>query len=223
MTHWQWAALGAVATILVGLGFDLIPVEAGCHAIADQAWPALQNATTADRANEIIDACGRGPLRINMWLDALAFIPAFSLLLGGLLIALRPPRWLLWSGLCALIVGVIADQIEGGLLLGMLAMPAVRDSDVAIMAMAGTVKMLCLALATFAIGFFFAHLPGWRRWAGFVVLIGSIAAMAAEFPTFPSGSMGLLVAWLVLAAVSVAGAVAQGRRDRQVPPGATVH
>jgi hypothetical protein len=212
MTPWRYAALGAVATILVGLSFGQVPAEAGCHAVAAHPWTALQDATTAEAATRIMDACGRDRLRVSMWLDALAFIPAFGLFLGASLIALRPPRWLLTSGLAALIAGVIADQIEGGLLLHNLGLPTVSGANVQAVATTGMVKMLCLALATFAIGFFLAHLSGWRRWAGFAVLIGSTLTISAEFIDFPSGSAGLLIAWLVLAGVSVVGAVAEGRR-----------
>jgi hypothetical protein len=211
MNAWRWAALGAMATIIVGLSFGQMPVDPGCHAVAGHPWADLQDATSADAAIQIMDACGRNHLPNSMWLDALAFIPSFTLLLGALLFALRPPRWLLRGGLGLLFAGVIADQVEGGLLLRSLGLPNVTDADVQQVAAVGQIKMVCLALATFVIGFLLAHLSGWRRWAGLTVIIGSVLTIAAELSSLTAGALGLLIAWLILSLISVVGAVATGQ------------
>ena len=147
-----------------------------------------------------------------MWLDALAFIPAFTLLLGASLIALRPPRWLLLTGLIALAGGVIADQLEGVSLLFILNdLPGTADS-VGNVVLAHVVKKLLLALATGAIGVTLLHGTGWRRLAGLIVSGGALAALANSIVSLPGGEAGLLVSWLALAVVAVSNAVAERRQ-----------
>jgi hypothetical protein len=76
-----------------------------------------------------------------------------------------------------------------------------------------------LALATGLVGAALLHVAGWRRWVGFIMLLGALAAMANTIASFAGGESGLLVSWLALAVVAVAGALAERRQTRTPAPG----
>jgi hypothetical protein len=206
MTRWRWAALAAVLTVATGLSFGLVPASDACRAVAAHPWAEFQQVRSVEAARRLIEACGADRLRRGMWIDALAFIPAYSAFLLTVLWAARPTQdKALWV-IVLLGVGVIADQIEGVRLLALIdaqggTAPLVVAANRATMA-----KELFLALATGAVGWAVCTLGGWRRSAGALVMAGAalvIVALVAHFPTAPV----MLAAWLTLAVVAIMSAV----------------
>jgi hypothetical protein len=224
MTAWRWATLGAVLTIAVGSLFGLVPgIDACGPATGAGQWATFQTIRSVADVQAMIRAdCAAAfvpALRMSMALDALAFIPAFTLLLASALIALKPPRWLLLTGLMALAGGFIADQLEGVRLLAILNDLPGTSGGVQAVVFAHIVKKFMLALATGLVGVALLQIAGWRRWVGFIVLLGALAAMANTIASFAGGESGLLVSWLALAVVAVAGAMAERRHARSPAPG----
>ncbi len=223
MATWRWATLGAATTVVVGMSFAQVPGIDACGAAGSAGqWLTFQTITSvADVRAMIRPDCAAAfvpALRQSMWLDALAFIPAFSLLLMAAMIALKPKRWLLLAGLLALAGGAAADQLEGWNLLRILEdLPGTADG-VHQVVIAHVAKKFLLALGTGAIGIALLQIAGWRRAAGFVVLLGALAALANTIASFDGGEAGLLVSWLAVAVVAVAGAVAQWRQARPAAP-----
>lgn len=222
MTAWRWAALGAAATIFIGMSFGMVPGIDACGPPSGAGpWATFQTiASVADVRAMIRPDCAATfvpALRMSMWLDSLAFIPAFTLLLSAVVIAIRPPRWLLIGTLIILAGGAIADQLEGFSLLAILnALPGTADG-VSSVVTAHIVKKCLLALTTAGVGLAVMLVPGWRRLAGGIALLGGLAALANLVVHIGGGEAGLLVSWLALSVVAVAGAVAEWRARRQIP------
>ena len=119
MTRWRWAALAAVATVLTGLSFGLVPADDACRAVAAHPWAAFQMVSTPKAAGDLLRLCGAERLRSGMWIDALAFIPAYAAFLMATSWAARPPHLVALTMVSLLAVGVFADQIEGARLLAL--------------------------------------------------------------------------------------------------------
>jgi hypothetical protein len=222
MTTWRWAAVGAAATIIVGTLFGMVPgIEACGPATGAGQWATFQSiASVADVQAMIRPDCAASfvpALRKSMRLDALAFIPAFTLLLGASVIAMRPPRWLLLASLAALAGGFVADQWEGISLLAILGDVPGTAEQVRAVVLAHIVKKVLLALTTGLIGIALLTMAGRRRWTGIIVVAGALAAMINLISNFSGGEAGLLVSWLALAVVACAGAVAEWRQARVRP------
>jgi hypothetical protein len=222
MTAWRWAVTGAAATIVVGTLFGMVPGITACGPASGAGqWATFQTiASVADVRGMIRTDCAASfvpALRMSMWLDALAFIPAFSLLLGASVIAMRPPRWLLLASLAALAGGFVADQLEGISLLSILGDVPGTAEQVRAVVLAHVIKKFLLAFATGLIGIALLTMAGWRRWTGIIVLAGALAAMANIISNFSGGEAGLLVSWLALAVVAVASAVAEWQQARVLP------
>jgi hypothetical protein len=212
VTRWRWAALAAVAAILTGLSFGLVPASDACRAVAAQPWAEFQQVGTVEAARTLIDACGGDRLRSGMWIDALAFIPAYSAFLLTVLWATRPTQnKALWV-IVLLGIGVVADQFEGVRLLALIdgqggTAPLVAAANRATMA-----KELFLALATGAVGWAVCTLGGWRRSAGTLVMAGAALVIVALFVHYPTAPV-MLAAWLTLAVVAMMSAV-RGQAER---------
>jgi hypothetical protein len=206
---WRAAAVAALLTILVALGFGFVP---GINACGPEAsWIAFQKVDSPAAVAKLI--CDQpafvAALRTSMWLDALVFIPVYAAFLGLVFRALRPvprPIWLL--GMASLTVGVVADQIEGVRLLAILsALPGTQAMTDAVNA-ATLGKKLGLSLVTLLIGLLLLRDHGAARILGAFTALGGLAAAIASF----RGSLGahgvlinqfgLLTAWLALAIVT---------------------
>lgn len=216
MTAWRWALVGALATIAIAMTFGMVPGIGACgpsNGIGQ--WASFQTITSVGEVEAMFRLANRGAcvpaLMVSMKLDALAFIPAFTLLLAANVIALRPPRWLLIGSLTALAGGAIADQLEGISLLTILHQLPGTEAMVDNVVAAHFAKKLLLALATAGAGLSLILSAGWHRWAGVMVVLGAGAALANVFGAYSDGTAGLLVSWLMLAAVAFSGAVAEWR------------
>ncbi len=208
MTPWRLSMIGAIATLLVGLAFRFVPnIDACGPAQGAGQWVDFQNIDSINTVADLIrPECEAGiipALKASMWLDALVFIPAYMLFLGALLIALHPPRWLLFTGLSLLLMGMLADQLEGYRLLGILnAVPGNVDDIRAVIHMR-TAKELLLQLATTSIGLMLLPLWGWRKMVGGAILLVCTASLIATIAGLGIGEWGLLLAWLMLTIVAL--------------------
>ena len=211
MTIWRWAAVAALLTVAIAFAFPAIPDIGACGASA--SWVAFQKtssvATVAAMIRPDCTAAFVPALRHSMWLDNIAFIPAYTAFLGLVLHALRPmPRWAWLAGVATLAIGIVADQVEGFRLLAILnALPgtqAMIDSANA----ATFAKELYLSLATLVIGLLLARARGAVRLLAIITALGGLVATLASFG-FPfgeggtlMGESGLLIGWLALAIVT---------------------
>jgi hypothetical protein len=212
MTRWRWAALAAVATILTGLSFGLVPASDGCRAVAAHPWADFQQIGSVEAARKLIGACGADRLRRGMWIDALAFIPAYSAFLLAVLWAARPSQNIAQWVLVLLAVGVIADQVEGFRLLALIDADGGTSAMVAVANRATIAKEMFLALATGTVGWALSGHRDWRRVAGLAAATAAAIAAAAALMHVPS-AMFMLLAWLILATVALVGAVRPAGRD----------
>ncbi|UVO55567.1 hypothetical protein [Sphingomonas sp. SUN039] len=206
MTRWRWAALAAVATILTGLSFGLVPASDACRAVAAHPWAEFQQVATPHAATTLIDACGAGRLRSGMWIDALAFIPVYAAFLLASLWAARPQHLVGLAMVALLSVGVFADQIEGFRLLAMIDANGGTTAMVAAANRATFAKELFLAAATGAVGLAVFGMRDWRRYAGALVVAGAAIVVVALFTHRPTAPV-MLVLWLTLAVVALTGAL----------------
>jgi hypothetical protein len=209
LTLWRAAAVAALLTILVALGFGLVPGINACG--PDASWVAFQTVDSpAAVSKRLCDQPAFVPaLRHSMWLDALVFIPVYAAFLGLVFRALRPvprPIWLL--GIAALAVGVVADQVEGFRLLAILdALPGTQTMIDGVN-VATLVKKLGLSLITLAIGLLLIRERSVVRLLGAVIalsgLTAAIASFGGAFGAYGAliNQYGLLIAWLALAIVT---------------------
>ena len=206
VTRWQWAALAAVATVLTGLSFGLIPSGDACRAVAASPWVAFQHVATTQAAETLLRACGADQLRSGMWLDALVFIPVYAAFLLAMLWAARPAHVVGLAMIALLMVGVLADEIEGVRLLALIDANGGTAPMIAAANRASFAKDLFLALTTGAVGFAVFGVRGWRRYAGALVVAGAAVTATTVVMHKPTAT-GMLALWLTLAVVAVVSAV----------------
>lgn len=208
INRWRWPAIGAVATIVIALSFALVPGINACGSHgATGSWVAFQKVTSVYEVQQLIrPQCAPQlvpALRASMWLDALAFIPAYGLMLGSLLLTLTSARWLRFAGLLLLGGGMLADQIEGVTLLAILDNLPGFDEQVLGLIFTHAAKELLLASATAVVAAAALPLGGWRRGAAILALIAALAAIGLIVIIPPLAATAMLVAWLALAAISL--------------------
>jgi hypothetical protein len=217
MLAWRWALLGAVLTLLVGVGFSLVPDIAACGTGGTAGpWVSFQQVRSADEVQQLFaQPCAqllRPALEISMWLDAIAFIPAYVLFIGGALWTLAKGasgtlRYWAMGGAFDLSVGVIADQVEGAVLLGFLNAGEATPEGVQMLIWAGAIKITFLAFATGVAGaLFFFRGTVLAKAFGAIAVLGSAVAVAGVLWLGSVAETGLLIAWvgLLLATLSSA-------------------
>ena len=141
-----------------------------------------------------------------MWIDAMAFIPVYSIFLLAVLWAARPSQNIALWMLVLLAVGVVADQVEGFRLLALIDAEGGTTAMVGAANRATIAKELFLAMATGAVGWALTGLGGWRRHAGALVVAGAVAVVVAVFAHWPTAPI-MLALWLMLALVALIGAI----------------
>jgi hypothetical protein len=206
---WRWCALLGVLTVLVGAGFALVPDIGACGPSAGAGrWADFQTVkSVADISAMIRPECAATfvpALRASMWLDALVFIPIYGGLLALALQALESKSLIMFRvGLALLGVGMIADELEGVQLLGILnALPGSADQIDWLMRV-GPAKMIALSLATFVIGWLAQTGSRSQRILGWLIAFCSIIQIYSLITKSTHGSMGLLVAWLILTMTAI--------------------
>ena len=205
---WRTTALAGLAVIACLVVFRLIPNLASCG--PDQGLGPVMAFELAARPADFAalfgaDPC-RGPLiaamRRMLWIDALAFIPAYSALLVFPLVALRGngPK-LAAAAIAAIIAAALFDEFEGvqsfAILANLSANAPADPASIALLIPAVRAKFALLALATMAIGWLLAREGGWARLSGLVVTAGAALMIAGLAGNAWAGllTLGGLVAW----------------------------
>jgi hypothetical protein len=213
---WWWRCAGAgLVTMIISFYFGMIPNIEACA----ETRPGLGSIiafeivrTPADVATLFGTEPCRGQflaaMRHATWVDALAFIPAYTAFLVLALIALRGrgPK-IAAAGAAAVVLGAIFDEIEGvQLFTVMAALPGEQSAiDILIPMVRG--KFAFLALGALAIGWLMARLPGFF-WgiAGLIVTAGGAVMLFGVSSDAQAAFLGLggAISWgtLFLAAIA---------------------
>ncbi|MCW3836613.1 hypothetical protein ACFQ1E_09675 [Sphingomonas canadensis] len=198
-----------MAALLVSRGFAMIPGMASCGT-SGGAEPvlSLEFARDAGEAARLTAAAAcRGAQRSGLWLDMLAFIPAYGLFVLLTARAVRgaaPPLALAASA--AIVAAAAADVVENLLLFETLEPGAISFALLGTMVRA---KFALIALAEMMLGaalLWRGALPG--RAAGAVAAAGGLlsAVLLAADPLNPNMIGGSALALMALLAAAVTGA-----------------
>lgn len=224
---WIGCAIAGLATILVAIALAFIPNLVSCG--PDHGLGPVMAFELARTPTDFALLFGEEPCRgalveamlTMLWIDALAFIPAYTALLVFALIALRGngPK-LAAAGIVAAVAGALFDEFEGVVSFAILgdlsgALPA-DPAQIAWLIPAVRGKFALLALATMAIGWLLSRDGGRHRLSGLVVTAGS-AIMLIGLASVELGgllTLGGLIAWASLFAVAV-WRVVRERSDRE--------
>ena len=218
---WWATCLGAgIATLIVAIGFGVIPNIGGCGPGGDAgaiiAFEIVR--TPADVAALFGTEPCRTPfveaMRLSLWIDALVFIPAYTLFLCAGLMALRSqgPMLTLAGVVCALLAAVF-DELEGVQLFTILAALPGEQATIDWLISYVRGKFALLALVALFLGWLMARRGGWMRWTGLLVTIGGAVTMFGLSDDSRAGLLGLggALAWIPLL-IAAAIIVWRGRR-----------
>lgn len=209
---WIACLIAGIITITTSLYFGMIPnIEAtevpdGINSII--AFEIVR--TPADVAALFTDqAIANGFLEAMhhaTWVDALVFIPAYTLFLCAALMALRPlGSKVAIAGVIVALLAALFDQIEGVQLFRIMdALPGTQAMiDILIPMVRG--KFALLGLTALAVGWLLSKPGGWGRLAGLLVTLGGAVTMFGLSSDEQSGFLGLggLISWLTLFVVAV--------------------
>lgn len=221
---WIGCAVAGLAAIACAVAFQTIPNLASCG--PDHGLGPVMGFELARTPGDFAALFGGEPcrsalieaMRTMLWIDALAFIPAYTALLVFALIALRGngPK-LAAAGIAAALAGALFDEFEGVVSFAILAdlsgaLPA-DPAQIAWLAPAVRGKFALLALATMAIGWLLSREGGWWRLSGIVVTTGAALMLVGLASIDLGGLLGLggLIAWTWLLGVAVWRALRSGR------------
>lgn len=219
MTHkraWLACMIAGIAVIAIAIGFRMIPNLASCGPDGGLG-PVMgfELATTPEAFGLLFgeEPCTSrmiAAMRSMLWLDALAFIPAYTALLVFALVALRGNgSKIAAAGIVAAVAGAVFDEIEGIHSFAILAsLSAGGDADPDNIAwLAATVrgKFALLALASAAIGWLLSREGGWNRPSGLAITAGSAIMLIGLARVELGGllTLGGLIAWMWLFGVAV--------------------
>jgi hypothetical protein len=195
-------------TLAVGISFGLVPSSEACRAVAPHPWAAFQQISSVEQARTILAACQADHLRAGMWIDALAFIPVYAAFLLAAFWAARARHIVALIGVAMLAVGIVADEIEGLRLLGIIDSGATSQALILAANRATFGKDLFLGLATATAGLAFWMMPGWVRAAGALMIAAAVAAVVSTM-LGQSNALLMLIAWLTILFVALAKSVAK--------------
>ena len=219
-TAWRLSVLAGLIAFACSAAFGRIPGLAACGAYesAEQLGPILAF-ELAKTPGDVAALFGAGACRATLvtaqidglWLDALGFIPSYTLFLS--LAAIAATRGRAQHAIVAmLVIAGLSDEVEGVIMWrimgGLPGTPAQFDA----LWWAVHVKFGLLALGTTAIGL--ALLGKFRLWPmlfGLIVTVGGAAAIYG-FWTLPNQMMmaGFTYAWFALLATAMVASFAAG-------------
>jgi hypothetical protein len=209
LTGWRWPALFGVLTILVGVGFGFVPDIGACGpGGVGGPWASFQGIRTVAQVQDMIRPdCAAAivpALEKSMWLDALVFIPVyFGFLISTFLVLRGPGALLVKIGIACLLIGIVCDQMEGGLLLNILGNLPGNQSVIDVLVPVKWSKEIMLALATLIIGLLLRKKGGAAQVSGWIIMLGCSFALVVELAGLMSGATGLLISWLTLAVTAI--------------------
>lgn len=210
---WIGAAVAGVIAFACSWGFGQIP---GLHACGPTGGLSAIMAfefvrTPADVASLFgVEPC-RSTLiaaqRSGILLDAFGFIPAYTAFLTLAAMA-SGVGWRRWLVALSLIAG-LSDEIEGVLLWRIVASLPGAQGQIDALWIAVHLKFLCLALATFGIGWALRYVSdGWRRVPGLIVAAGGLyALLQLTLGQVAAMMLGFTIGWFTLLAIALLAAV----------------
>jgi hypothetical protein len=214
MTLWRWCAVAGIVSLIVVLSFAAVPGITACGlGGAAGPWVDFQNVqSTADVARLIRPDCAAElvpALKISMVLDAVAFIPAYlafliTAALAVKLSATRSKQRLMKFAILIALLGAVADQIEGGVLLRILGQLPGTETDISILMIANLLKSLALAAASAVIGIALFERRGWTLVAGAVIGLGGSLSFLGRLTSTALAATPLAIAWLALLLTAIA-------------------
>lgn len=177
---WWWRCAGVgLIVILITFYFGTVPNAQGCppHPELGAVIAFEMVRTPVDVAALFGEAPCTGPftdaMRHITWVDALLFIPAYTLFLATALIALRPygPK-IAWAGIAIAVLAALFDQFEGVMLFRIMDnLPGTQPTiDWLIPLVRG--KFLMLAIVAAIIGWLVARQGRLWALAGFIITFG---------------------------------------------------
>ncbi len=184
LTTWQWCGLAFVAVVVIIAAMLRID---GLHACQPQGDPILQFElvkTPREVAELFPPACGAqaGVAQTKgLWLDSLAFIPAYgaALILALLALGKDEParRGLARAGVLLVLVAMAYDQWENSRLLAVLASLPGDQATIDQLVAAPRIKFALLGLVEALTGWLILGLGGWRRLAGLAAMGGGMLTL----------------------------------------------
>ena len=219
-TAWRLSVLAGLIAFACSFAFGKIPglVACGTFAGSAQLGPILAfelARTPADIAAlfgsgacraTLVDAQAKG-----LWLDALGFIPFYTLFLA--LAAIAASRGRMQRAIVAmLLIAGMSDEIEGLVMWRIMGNLPGTDGQLGALYWAVHVKFALLAIGTTAIGL--ALLGKFRLWPmlfGLIVTVGGAAAVYG-FWTLPNQMMmaGFTYAWFAILVTAIVASFAAG-------------
>ncbi|MBC7985138.1 MAG: hypothetical protein H7X93_00485, partial [Sphingomonadaceae bacterium] len=181
---WIACAIAGLIALVIAPLFLAIPGIHGCIPVPEHGALVSFELVRSPEAVEALFAeqCRASlmvAMRQSLWLDGLAFIPAYTAFFILLLLALRRHgAAIAWAGIAAVAAGALCDQYEGLMLHVILAdFPGDPDTFARLVpAVRG--KFLALAIATALAGWLLARRAGLDRALGRVAALGGIVALA---------------------------------------------
>ena len=206
MTIWRWAALAGLVALAISFGFGQIPGIHACGLPGD----AILNFEFVKAPSEVAilfpDHCRAEHVvaqRHGLWLDSLGFIPAYSTFLILSLVGLRTEGSgfagrFVGTGIVLTLIAALCDQFEGLQLFRILGDMPGTQSTIDLLIPAVRTKFALLALVIMLVGWLHLQMPGWRRPAGAVIMIGGLWSLVGLFTQREWLLQGSAVAWLML-------------------------
>ncbi len=146
-------------------------------------------------------------MRHATWVDALVFIPAYTLFVCAALMAMRPRgSKIAAAGIVAMLLAALFDELEGVQLFAIMdALPGTQATIDWLIPLVRA-KFALLGVAAMTIGWLLARTGGWWRLAGLVVTIGGAVTMIGLSSDARAGYLGLggALSWLTLLGVAMA-------------------
>ena len=223
---WWWRAAGAgLIVLLISFGFGMIPNIEACGDSGDLG--SIIAFELVRTPAEVAALFGEQPCRTAFlsamrqatWLDALAFIPAYSALLILSLIALRRygPKIAL-AGIAATLLGAVADEIEGVLLFQIMDPLPGSQSAIDWLIVMVRAKFALLGLGTALAGWLLVVRRNGFGWlAGAIIALGGIVTLSILLGDnfAPTMVLGATVAWAALFVTAALYAIAGRLRARR--------
>lgn len=219
-TAWRLSVLAGLIAFACSSAFGRIPglIACGTYDGAGQLGPILAFELARTPA-DVAALFGSGACRATfigaqdtgLWLDALGFIPSYTLFL--VLAAIAASRGRFQRGLIAiLLVAGLSDEIEGVIMWRIMAALPGTHAQLGALWWAVHIKFGLLALGSAAIGL--ALLGKFKLWPmlfGLIVTVGGGAAVYG-FWTLPNPMMmaGFTYAWFALLATAIVASFASG-------------
>jgi hypothetical protein len=211
MTIWRWAALVGLLAMAISIGFGQIPGILACSLNGD----AILNFEFVQTPSEVA-ALFPGNCRIEhvaaqrhgLWLDSLGFIPSYSAFLILSLLGLQTEasgvaRRIARTGIVLTLIAAICDQFEGIQLFHILGELPGTQSTINWLVPAVRTKFGLLALVVMLVGWLHLQMPGWRKPAGAIIVIGGLWSLVGLFIERGWLLQGSAVAWLVLLVTNI--------------------